>query len=91
MTIIYSGFYCINKFTDRPKKDAIVVLDQNDVNSTNYGTLVPPCDCEPVNFVDFPHLKNITGYQRDLLKMRADHATSLLPNPIVVLDQQECP
>ena len=29
-------------------------------------------------------LKNITGYQRDLLKMRADHATSLLPNPIVV-------
>ena len=28
--------------------------------------------------------KNITGYQRVLLKMRADHATSLLPNPIVV-------
>ena len=28
--------------------------------------------------------KNITSYQRDLLKMRADHATSLLPNPIVV-------
>ena len=31
--------------------------------------------------------KNITSYQQDLLKMRADHATSLLPNPIVVLDQ----
>ena len=31
-------------------------------------------------------IKNITGYQRDLLKMRVDHATSLLPNPIVVLD-----
>ena len=39
-------------------------------------------------FIEAAH-KNITGYQRDLLKMRADHATSLLPNPIVVLDQPE--
>ena len=29
-------------------------------------------------------LKNMTGYLRYLLKMPADHATSLLPNPIVV-------
>ena len=33
---------------------------------------------------NFKIYKSITGYQRDLLKMRADHATSLLPNPITV-------
>ena len=69
--------------------DALTSADPTKPYQTNKNHWPTPPSVLPTYLI-YPYnpAKNITGYQRDLLKMRADHTTSLLPNPIVVLDQR---